>query len=246
MTPAGRDHLRPVADRAEVVPARAATCRVWWADPSTVTATDVALLDRAERRRLGDARRPDNRAHFLCGAVLLRRVVAAECGTEPDRVVVDRTCDGCGYPHGRPRLTGLDRYASVAHSGDRVGVAVTAAGPVGLDVERMVPRDIGRFAPRVLADGEEATGAADFYRYWTRKESVVKATGAGITVGLRRVKVSAPHEPPRLLAYPGMADPVAGMRDLCPGSGYAAAVTILGAEWCPVDERWAHWRDVVN
>lgn len=213
-------------------------CRVWWSVPGEITPGDLAVLDRAEHRRLAGTQRPGNRERFVRAAVLLRRLVAAETGVAPAQVVVERTCAGCGHPHGRPRLPGLDLHASITHSADRVGVALTAAGPVGLDVERVVPRDIDRFAPRVLAEDENAAGLDDFYRYWTRKESVAKATGAGVTVGLRRVRVSAPDQPPRLRSYPGMVDPVACMHDLGPGAGYRAAVTVLGIVAGTVDEHW--------
>lgn len=213
-------------------------CQVVWTRPSSVTAGDAALLDEAERARLSGFRRPGNRTRFLCAAVLLRRMVSIETGVPPAQVTVDRTCGSCPHPHGRPRLTGLGLYASIAHSGDRVGVALTQAGPVGLDVERLVARDVTRLAGRVLGDGEHSGCLVDFYRYWTRKESVVKATGAGIVVGLRRVQVSPPDEPPRLLHYLEEDSIVASMSDLAPGGDYVACLTVLGIGSCAVDERW--------
>lgn len=224
----------PVAEMAPL----AEVCRVWWAPPSYASTHDIALLDRFERQRLDSFRLADNRARFLCAAILLRRLVSVESGIPPERLVVDRSCATCRHPHGRPRLTGLDLHVSITHSGCRVGVALTRAGPVGLDVEEIARLDILRLATRVLGEGERVSGPEDFYRYWTRKESVVKATGAGIGVGLRRVRVSEPHAPPRLLSYPGRPSLVATMHDLSPGDGYTAAVTVLGTGSCPVDEHW--------
>jgi len=213
-------------------------CWVWWATPNTVSPDDAIVLSRAERCRLDSFRKPDNRARFLCAAVLLRRLVAVETGIVAAQVAVDRTCAGCGDAHGRPQLVGLDLHTSIAHSGNRVGVALTRAGTVGLDVEQAVPRDFQRLAGRMLRGTEQASGLGEFYRYWTRKESVLKATGAGLTGGLRQVVVSPPHEPARLESYPGVAGLTAAMYDLSPGSGYLAAITVLNTASCQVVEQW--------
>lgn len=142
-------------------------------------------------------------------------------------ICVDRTCDACGQPHGRTRLVGTDLHASISHSGDRIAVALTRAGPVGVDVERISPIEVGVLASEVLAPGELAVSARDFFTYWVRKESVVKATGDGIPAGLERVRVSRPSEPAVLLDYPGRSFSAVTMTDLSPGDDYAAAATVL-------------------
>ena len=144
----------------------------------------------------------------------------------------------CGQPHGRPRLVGLDLFASVSHSADRVTVALTPAGPVGIDVERIGPIDVGALASHVLGSNEDAQSAREFFKYWVRKESVVKATGDGIVVGLDRVHVSRPGEPALLLDYPGRSLPSASMTDLNPGDDYVAAVTVLAPGSIIVTEQY--------
>ena len=81
-------------------------------------------------------------------------------------------------------LPGLGLHASITHSGEIVGVALSAAGPLGLDVEQVRERDISDLTRRVLGSGERSENPEDFFRYWTRKEAVVKATRDGIGVGL--------------------------------------------------------------
>lgn len=163
----------------------------------------------------------------MAGAVLLRLAAGRVSDVDPAMIRVDRTCDVCGQPHGRPRLVGLDLYASISHSSDRVTVALTPAGPVGVDVERIGPIELGALASNVLASNEEARSTIDFFRYWVRKESVVKATGDGIVAGLERVHVSRPSEPAALLDYPGRSLTSVSMTDLDPGDDYVAAVTVL-------------------
>jgi len=90
----------------------------------------------------------------------------------------------------------------------------------------------------VLGAGERADGPEAFYRYWTRKEAVVKATGDGITVDLQLVRVSGVDEPPRLLSYPDRPAIAAAIRDLNPGGGHVAAVCVLTDRAPRVVEHW--------
>jgi 4'-phosphopantetheinyl transferase len=204
-------------------------CEVWWVDPRGTTVDHLDLLDPAERARYQQPRFAADRARFLTGAALLRLAAARVAGVRPAEVTVDRSCPTCDLWHGRPRLPDLGVHASVTHSGDRVGVALTRSAPVGLDVELVDERRSEGLAAAVLGEGEHATSARDFFRYWTRKESVVKATGDGIVVGLTKVRVTPPDAPPALVAYPRAPVPATTMRDLAPGDGYLGALTVLAA-----------------
>jgi 4'-phosphopantetheinyl transferase len=208
---------------------------VWWAVPGIV---GPDLLTAVEWARRDAYRQPADRDRFTTGAVLLRLAVAARTGLAPAAVPVVRDCPRCGKPHGRPRIEGYDVHVSISHSGERVGVAV-AGVPVGVDVERIRPIAIDGLATQTLGHGERAEDVAEFFRYWARKESAVKATGDGLAVPLAKVRVSRPDEPARLLGYPGVPGLVATMRDLDAGTGYAAALTVLAPEPCTVSEREA-------
>jgi len=105
-------------------------------------------------------------------------------------------------------------------------VALTSAGPVGVDVEsNHRHRPIG-IARHFLSETEPITDEADLLTYWCRKESIVKATGDGLRVSLRRVIVSAPDMPPRLIRYCGFSLQAA-MSDLELGHDFSGAVTVL-------------------
>ncbi|MBO0871319.1 MAG: 4'-phosphopantetheinyl transferase superfamily protein [Micromonosporaceae bacterium] len=213
-------------------------CDVWWARPSQAAERDVRLLSDAERWRLGQLHRAEDRDRFLSAAVLLRRVVAAAGGVPPERVVVDRTCPSCTRPHGRPVLPDTGLYASVSHSGERIAVALTRLAPVGVDVEQVSARiDPHQLAGQVLGHGEQATDTETFLRYWTRKEAVVKATGDGLRADLRAVLVGR-HDRPQLLDYPGRPGLQAALSDLDPGDGYLGALCVLSPDPVPVAQRW--------
>jgi 4'-phosphopantetheinyl transferase len=119
---------------------------------------------------------------------------------------------------------------SITHSGQWAGVAVTAAGPVGLDVEQISARfSIESLSRMVLSPQEEPVTEAGFYVYWTRKEAILKATGDGLREAMTKLTVSAPGEPARLLDAAGRPDLVelTQLQDLAPGAGYAAAAAVL-------------------
>lgn len=197
-----------------------------------VSAARLALWDvlsASERARADRFARTRDRNRFVLGAALLREVCARRTGETAATIAVDRTCRTCGAPHGRPVLAAGGPHVSVAHSGDVIAVACCDAGPVGVDVERVRPCGHEPLVAQVCAPHERASVStgADFFRYWTRKESVVKATGDGLRVPLTSVAVTAPDRPPALEGYDGRGLRAA-MADVPVREGYVSAVTVLG------------------
>lgn len=202
------------------------TCQVWIADLAAQHPDHDLLLNEVEQARRDYYRVPNARAAFTVGVALLRIVVAAELGVEPHAVSVDRTCTTCGKQHGKPRLPGTNVHVSVSHSGEKVAVAMTRAGAVGVDVEAITARDVASLARTVLAPVETLRRDKDFYVYWCRKEAVVKATGDGLRVPLPEVVVAAPDAPAALISYQDRHI-VCTMCDLPVAAGYAGAVAVL-------------------
>lgn len=226
-------------------------CVVWWSPPLEPRAEYLAMLNAAERERYDAYRREDDRCRFLTGRVMLRMVVAPELGCEPADVPVDATCPDCGKPHGRPRVAGTDLELSVSHSGDRVGLAVVVGIPVGLDVESTARPVSDNLVAYALSDEEraqldelpDAERTAGFFRYWSRKEAVMKATGQGLRIPLRSFTVAPPGETPRLVgaANPELVAVTVVLADLEPGAGYRASVAVLAAGPLHVTE--TPWRE---
>jgi 4'-phosphopantetheinyl transferase len=201
---------------------------VYWTPRRRIRPHDLALLDDAERGRAGRYVRLADRERFVTAAVQLRRLLGSRLDRRPGSVPIDRTCPACGNPHGRPALPDHSFHLSVAHSGRWCGIALTRVGEVGLDIEERRDRPLVDLPTAVLGPGEGASSVDDFYRYWTRKEAVVKATGDGLRAELSEVLVGPAREAPRLISYPGRRPPPdAAIFDLAAVPGYFAALAVL-------------------
>lgn len=206
-------------------------CRVWWGHPADVRPEQVDLLNPTERQRRERYVRAADRDRFTLGVVLTRLILSGILGTAPEEILLDRTCPDCGKPHGAPRLpSDSGPYVSISHSGDRVAVAVSQYDRLGVDVEetgRLFGTDL---ESHVLSAAERARGDhSGLVTYWTRKEAILKATGDGLRIPMTELTVSAPAEPPRLLAWgsrPRQVERIT-MHALDPGSGYAACLALI-------------------
>lgn len=101
---------------------------------------------------------------------------------------IDLECNSFGKPQLRGR-TGV--HFNVAHC-RRAAAVLVADCPVGVDVEAVRGRD-AHVAARCFDAAERlrVEAAADpdreFFRYWTLKESYVKALGCGLSYPLRTI-----------------------------------------------------------
>lgn len=218
--------------------------QLWWARLPDVRPGLVGLLDPVELGRYEATADPANRLRFLAGCAISRLVLGELTGLPPADVPLRRVCPRCAGPHGKVTLdvpagsAHADVRFSVSHSGDVIGVAVCRGAEVGLDVEDGAGTDVARVAPRVLGDTElaalrarpPAERHAAFLRYWTRKESVLKAIGVGLRVPLRRLRVSDPKLPPTVLSWPEQIDACHEVRmaDTVVGTTHPASVTVTG------------------
>ncbi len=220
---------------------------VAWAEPAAPESAE-RLLTATELDRLRSFRRQADRDRFR-GAHVLARLVAAEAmGVAPDAVALRQTCTTCGGPHGRPSIAAPDApHISWSHAGERVLVAVTHLGPVGVDVESVAAVGTARvdrlaLAPdefdRLPPDGPGAAGMTpDRWRAvsWARKESLLKATGDGLSVRMTDLVVAPSDEPARLVSWPGRDPGTVRMADLDLGPEYAACLAVrTSAELPPV------------
>ncbi|MCJ2013720.1 4'-phosphopantetheinyl transferase family protein [Methylobacterium sp. J-076] len=171
----------------------------------------AGVLDPEETDRAGRFLRAADRARFLASHAALRAVVGAALGRPAASLRFGRDADGRPFL-AEPAGTGLD--INLSHSGGVALVGLVRSARIGVDVEvrRPLP-DALRIARGHFAQDEacalealppEAREAA-FFALWTRKEAVVKALGAGLSLPLAAFSVSVPPAPPRMLRIAGEA-----------------------------------------
>jgi 4'-phosphopantetheinyl transferase len=195
-----------------VIALDAKQCTVWWAEPGCAGPALAALLPAADRERVGRLRRVEDRDRTIVAWALVRTLLGELLGEDPSDVAIERRCVRCGSgDHGKPLLadTSAAIHFSLAHSGPHVVVALSRAGPVGVDVECLKPNMDYRSLVRNTLTADEtvafhAGGARphDFLRSWVRKEAVTKAVGTGVATAFDRFAVAGPAEDATLLTWP--------------------------------------------
>ena len=218
-------------------------CEVWWARPAVETPRLLGLLDDIERERHDAYRQTVDRARFLTGRAVAKAALGTVLGVAPGSVVLDSICPDCGRTHGKPRVVapgfaGPLPEMSISHSGNLVGVALTAGQPVGIDVEQERDVEVDGLVRMTLSAAEQTAWAAvpeperdaAFFTYWSRKEAILKATGRGLAIAMTKVTVSPWDAAPRVVDSQASEVDASRMRlaQLDAGSGYRACVAVIG------------------
>lgn len=96
--------------------------------------------------------------------------------------------------HNRPYLEG-DIDFSISHSGNYVACAIANGFKIGCDIERIKEIDFNDFknvmtAPQWQEINQSEDPQRTFFKYWTLKESVIKADGRGLFIPLNEVRLN--------------------------------------------------------
>jgi 4'-phosphopantetheinyl transferase len=138
---------------------------------------------RADRSHAAVRRRPEASLHALAA---LRALLFAT--TRRADWVVARAASG------KPSVMTADGRdgpsISLSHTHGCVAVAVAWSVEIGIDVECHRPRDFAALADQAFGPEEQrevvAGGLGAFYRIWTLREAMAKATGDGLALVLNR------------------------------------------------------------
>ena len=157
-----------------------------------------ALLSDEERARQQAMLGEDNRRMFLATRALVRTTLSHYGDRSPQAWEFESS------PRGKPQLKHMPQqgplYFNLSNTQGLVVCAVSRQfSQLGVDVEA-IGRDANfegvarrMFAPTELAQWRarpQASQAEGFFRYWTLKESLVKATGEGISMAWRDLSFS--------------------------------------------------------
>lgn len=142
---------------------------------------------------------------------------------------VEHRCVRCGADdHGQPYVVGEPLHVSLARAAGLSIVALTEVGPVGVDLEQDTAADFDGFAKAALHPDERARTPLEATRTWVRKEAVLKATGRGLGVDPRRVRVSEARQPAAMIGWQGEHDPgEVWLADVPVTHGWMSAVAVL-------------------
>jgi 4'-phosphopantetheinyl transferase len=145
----------------------------------------AACLNPEEESKASRFRHPDHRDTWRAGRAWVRHHLAAALETSPGSLVFATN------ERGRPHLVGVPAAfdANWSHAGHWMALAISRHSPVGIDIEIVRPD-----FPHLEVEASVCTAAehaaldttpdADtrrrlFFRLWTAKEALMKATGLG-------------------------------------------------------------------
>ena len=129
----------------------------------------------------------EDRHAALLGKLLLR-LALQNTGYEPDLSRLRFT------PEQKPYFPDGPAF-NLSHSGNRVVCLAGGRDPLGIDIESLSPLRFDDFEPQFTA-GEWAcirnapSPLHAFYRFWTAKESILKADGRGLGIPLQSIDLS--------------------------------------------------------
>jgi 4'-phosphopantetheinyl transferase len=197
-------------------------------------------LSASEKQRAAGFKFETDRRHFVIAHGVLRHLLAAYLGAQPENLVLVPDSNG------KPRLTGQAGDSirfNLSRSGEMALCAFACGREVGVDVEKIArevdelaiarrmftPSEADRLA---TLQGEERTAA--FFNSWTRLEALVKASGRGLG-SMAQEEFSLPQkidDARKVEAKGGSGhEPVWQIVSLQPGLDYAGAVAAEGTDW---------------
>ena len=154
----------------------------------------ASTLSSEEQKRARQYHHTREHSRFANRRAILRDILSRYSGIPSHELRINVTATG------KPILMNSRApiHFNMAHSRGIALYAISASGPVGVDIEWVDPNADAmaiagsHFAPdeiaRLLSAREQERGNL-FFRIWTAKEAFLKGTGLGLTSGLDRVVV---------------------------------------------------------
>jgi len=156
---------------------------LWRIDLASEIDVAADLLSDAERARSAKFVRARDRARYVRAHVALRTILSAYGAGDASEIEIETGAEG------KPFVGGSPIHFNLSHSGDCAVVALTLDGAIGVDIEERRERgDYMELARRFFSAAEICDLALEsgaerplaFLTCWTRKEALLKATGAGL------------------------------------------------------------------
>jgi 4'-phosphopantetheinyl transferase len=199
------------------------------------------LLSQDETTRADRFKFASDRQNFTATRALLRILLGSYVRRNPQQLSF--TYGQNGKPSLDPGRGAAEMQFSVSHSGARALIAIARGRPLGVDIEQIRENvDCESLTQRYFSPCEQdalsAVEASEFcrafFRCWTRKESYIKARGAGLALPLRDFDVSVSQAEKNLLLATRPDANEAARWSICAieaGEGYEAALCGKGRDW---------------
>lgn len=171
-----------------------------------------SILDAAEQMQAAKFKTVLLQQRYVVVHGQLRQILALSLNERPEKIRIAKA------EHGKPYLADYPELAfNLSHTEDSWMIALARQCQLGVDIEFCKPRpNLSGLVGRCFSEEEaaywqqlpEAEKIPAFYRFWTRKEAFVKATGLGIALGLNHCAIN-PEKPTEFLRVPeicGRAD----------------------------------------
>jgi 4'-phosphopantetheinyl transferase len=190
-----------------------------------------ALLDAAEQAHAERITKPVLHRRYVEVHGRLRLLLADYLNENPAAIRIGKS------EHGKPYLIDNPQLAfNLSHSGSYLIMALGWDCQLGIDVECCKNRTtLAELVHKCLADEEaaywhalpDAMKTREFYRFWTRKEAFVKATGRGLGLGVNQCVINPVH-PVEFLRVPEECGPASAwcVRDLDLGQDRCTALVV--------------------
>jgi 4'-phosphopantetheinyl transferase len=149
----------------------------------------LELLPQKFKQEVLKYRKLDDRYNCLFGKLLvyMGSYMLGSDSFKFEKIIKDK--------YGKPFMLDSNFNFNISHSGNTV-VCVFSKQQIGIDIEEINDIDYSLFE-NVFSSREFAEinsqGLDKFYEFWTKKESVIKAIGKGMTIPLTEIDVVKSH-----------------------------------------------------
>ncbi|MFA5921480.1 MAG: 4'-phosphopantetheinyl transferase superfamily protein [Methylococcaceae bacterium] len=187
------------------------------------------VLDEAEQTQAGKFKNALLHKRYVEIHGRLRNLLAQTLNHSPEKIRIKKA------QHGKPYLADYPELVfNLSDSADRLMIGIGWNCQLGVDIEFCKQRiNLSGLVGKCFAEEEAAYWAKlpetqknrEFYRFWTRKEAFVKATGHGIALGLNHCVIN-PENTTQFIRVPDLCGEASAWHvlDIDLGEGICSAL----------------------
>lgn len=189
--------------------------QIWYVTPEifndgAIQSRLLSWLTPEEQNRFNAFRFERHRQTFLVAHALLRAALSISLGIEPSDWQFQT--NAFNKPFIAPPFDQHGLHFNLSHTEGKVALGLTQLGPIGIDVESISREtSIIELAAEILSERErldllscsKINQQSRLLSYWTLKEAFVKATGQGLTSGVKQYVFDLEAHPHPTISFLG-------------------------------------------